>query len=358
MNDRNRTNNLDFLRLAMAVLVIFSHSFPLATGRQLFNVPDHVSLGKLAVAVFFAISGYLIAMSWDRSDGLIDFMRRRVLRIYPGFVVAFILSTWLVAPLVSLDRASYFAPHEARLRVLGGLLLHQVKGATAFRDNPYPLTVNGSLWTIAYEFWCYLGIVMLGMAGLLRRRWVVLGTFVLAWGADLASTRIGLPALHPEISFVFGSVAEWPRFLTWFLAGTTFYAFRDVIKFDGRLATAAAAALLATLLVRRGPVYVWPLAVPYLTFWFAFHPRIKLWHTTQKLGGDFSYGTYLYAFPIQQLLVMSFAAGHPLLVFALATPLTLAAAVLSWRLVERPFLRRKHAQPVEFLPARELVAAP
>jgi peptidoglycan/LPS O-acetylase OafA/YrhL len=135
------------------------------------------------------------------------------------------------------------------------------------------------------------------------------------------------------------------------------YAFRDTIKFDGRLAAVAAAALLATLLVRRGPVYVWPLAVPYLTFWFAFHPRIKLWQTTQRLGGDFSYGTYLYAFPIQQLLVMWFMAGHPVLLFALATPLTLVAAALSWRLVERPFLRRKQAQPVEFLPSRDLVAA-
>jgi hypothetical protein len=111
MQDRNRTNNFDFLRLAMAVLVIFSHSFPLATGRQVFNVPDHVSLGKLAVAVFFA-SGYLIAMSWDRSGGLIDFMWRRVLRIYPGFIVAFILSTWLIAPLVSLEPASYFMAQE------------------------------------------------------------------------------------------------------------------------------------------------------------------------------------------------------------------------------------------------------
>jgi peptidoglycan/LPS O-acetylase OafA/YrhL len=358
MNDRNRTNNLDFLRLAMAVLVIFSHSFPLATGRQLFNVPDHVSLGKLAVAVFFAISGYLIAMSWDRSDGLIDFMRRRVLRIYPGFIVAFVLSTWLVAPLVSLDPASYFTQQEVRLRILGGVLLHQVKGATAFTSNPYSLTVNGSLWTISYEFWCYLGIAMLGIAGLLRQRWMVLGAFVLAWATDLAFARIGSPALPPTISFVFGSAAEWPRFLTWFLGGTTLYAFRDTIKFDGRLAAVAAAALLATLLVRRGPVYVWPLAVPYLTFWFAFHPGIKLWQTTQRLGGDFSYGTYLYAFPIQQLLVMWFATGHPLLLFALATPLTLAAAVLSWRWVERPFLRRKQAQYIEVLPSCEVAAVP
>ncbi|MDB5319381.1 MAG: acyltransferase 3 [Phycisphaerales bacterium] len=342
----------------MAVLVIFSHSFPLATGLQLFNVPDHVSLGKLAVAVFFAISGYLIAMSWDRAGGPLDYMRRRVFRIYPGFIVAFILSTWLLAPLVSLDPASYFTPHDVRLRALGALLLHHVKGTTAFLSNPCPQTVNGSLWTISYEFWCYLGIALLGMAGLLRRRWVVLAAFVLAWATDFASTRIVLPTLHPAITFVFGSPAEWPRFLTWFLGGTTLYAFRATIKFDGRLAAVAGAALLATLIFRHGPVYVWPLAVPYLTFWFAFHPRINLWHVTRQLGGDYSYGMYLYAWPIQQLLAMKFAAGHPLLLFALATPLTFAAAVLSWRFVERPFLRRKQAQPVELLPPRDLVAAP
>jgi len=154
---------------------------------------------------------------------------------------------------------------------------------------------------------------------------------------------------------------SWDRaggvFLTWFLGGTTLYAFRDTIKFDGRVAAVGAAALLATLMVRRGPVYVWPLAVPYLTFWFAFHPRIKLWRTTQRLGGDYSYGMYLYAFPIQQLLVLWFAAGRPLVLFGLATPLTFAAAVLSWRLVERPFLRRKHPQVIQLPPPRELAAA-
>jgi peptidoglycan/LPS O-acetylase OafA/YrhL len=352
-----RDNNFDFLRLSMAVLVIFSHSFLVATGRQLGGMPDAVSLGTLAVAVFFAVSGYLIAQSWERSRSPLDYARRRVFRIYPGFLVAFALSVIVFARLGTVGAVPPFTPADARHWAVRTVLLHDVPVHTAFVANPMPGMVNGSLWTIRYEFWCYVGIAVIGMAGLLSRTPVLI-LFLLGYAADAAVQSGFHPSWPARLDLVIGNPSLWPRFLAWFLGGTLAYQFRDRFRYRDSVAVAGLLAVLATMLAGGGSTYVWPIAVPYLAFWFAFHPKLNLHRTVERLGGDYSYGTYLYAFPIQQLLVMKGCIGHPIVVFLLATPLTLVVAFLSWRLVERPFLKRKVARKPESAPSSDLVAAP
>jgi peptidoglycan/LPS O-acetylase OafA/YrhL len=328
-------NNFDFLRLAMAVLIIFSHSFPLATGRQLGNVPDLGALGTFALAVFFSVSGYLIAMSWDRSRGLIDFLRRRVLRIFPGFLVAFFITSWLIAPFV-VPRAPELFHAKKILESLGNAAaLNAPNQSDAFASNPYPGALNVSLWSIHYEFGCYLLIAALGVLGALRVRWLVVGLLLASWTADVLIHR-GL--VHTGLV---GAAQSWPRFLTWFLAGSCLYCWRDAVRYVWPLAGIALAALVSTLVTGRGSVLVWPLAVPYFAFWFAFHPRINLHRTVEVLGGDYSYGTYLYAFVIQQMIVMRFVGMPPLPLFLMAAPLSILAGSVSWICVERHFMRLK-----------------
>jgi peptidoglycan/LPS O-acetylase OafA/YrhL len=341
-------NNFDFVRLAMAVLVIFSHSFPLATGRQLGELPDDASLGRLALAVFFTVSGYLIAMSWDRSSGVTDFLCRRVLRIYPGFLVAFFISSYLIAPFVTAHAADLFRPRKLAASVVYAAALHDPKQVEAFASNPYPRILNGSLWTIHYEFGCYLLIALLGALGLLRRRPVV-GLLLMTWSADVLIHRgllqIGLVEqslqTHKPVGVLIGELAWWPRFLSWFLAGSCFYCWRDFVRYIPGLTLTAMAGLAATLIGGHGWIFVWPFAVPYVTFWFAFHPRLNLHRTVEVLGGDYSYGTYLYAFVIQQLIVMRVPGIQPLMLFLLAAPLSVLAGLASWFCVERHFMRLK-----------------
>jgi len=343
IDESMKGNNFDFLRLTLAVLVIFSHSFPLGAGSEIhepLRVLTHgqMTLGAFAVDLFFVMSGFLIAGSAERSRTLGSFLRKRVSRIYPGFVVSALLMALVVLPLASGTFAEASWPARLVNFVLQTLRLQEFHVSGAFVHNPYPGVLNGSVWSIQYEFWCYLGVAMMAAVGLLRRRGWVLACFVASVAISVAFQAQGWIFGGKLAGRILGSPQLWARLLPFYLAGVVFYLFRDRIKLHVWGASLALAALLVASWVHVGWTAVFPFAGAYLVFYVAF----ARWIPLQRVGrfGDFSYGTYLYAFPIEQLLVMAF--GHavaPWLLFALATPLTLLAAVVSWYAVERWFLR-------------------
>ena len=350
-----RGNNFDFMRLALAILVIYSHAFPLGTGSEAAEplkllTHGQVTGGALAVDSFFVMSGFLIAASAQRSSSVWGFLRKRVSRIYPAFVVSALLSAVVMVPLAS----ARFGPGGPVANLAGFVLqtlrLTEFHYAGAFAGNPYPGVINGSIWSIPYEFWCYLGVAALMVTGLLRSRAAVLTLFAAAWGVSLRS-QIGHWHYGGKLlGVVLGSPQFWARLLPLYLAGVVFYEFRGRIPLSGKLALGAAGALFAGCWFSFGWTLFFPFAGTYLLFWFAFTPAVRL-HGFGRFG-DFSYGTYLYAFPIEQLIVQ--AAGHALrpgLLFLYATPLTLLAAVASWYGVERRFLRpaRWKETPVQVL---------
>ena len=104
-----KENNLDFIRFSLALLVLFCHCFVMYYGTEdtveplIIATHKQLSLGSLAVNYFFVISGFLIFQSWDKSHNFIDFLKKRILRIFPGFIVASILCLVLFAPLGTAD---------------------------------------------------------------------------------------------------------------------------------------------------------------------------------------------------------------------------------------------------------------
>jgi peptidoglycan/LPS O-acetylase OafA/YrhL len=231
---------------------------------------------------------------------------------------------------------------------LGDFLLHTLRltefsHTGAFARNLYPGIVNGSTWSISYEFWCYVGVAGLLAAGLLKRRWWMLTIFTVAWLTGIAFRIEGWVLGGKALGAIVGPPQMWARMLPLYLAGVVFYLFRERIPLNGRLAGVCAALLLGGCGLQFGWALLFPWAGAYLLFWFAFTPAVR----PHRFGryGDFSYGTYLYAFPIEQLLMQQFGqAVAPAVLFACAAPLTLMAAVASWYGVERHFLaavRRK-----------------
>jgi peptidoglycan/LPS O-acetylase OafA/YrhL len=340
---KQRSNNFDFLRLALAVLVIYSHSFPLGTGSELIEpvrrfTHGQMTGGAVAVDLFFVMSGFLITASAERSRNSLSFMRKRVARIYPAFCVAGLLSLAIVMPL-----AGATFEHAGRLARAGDFLLQTLRlrefsYTSAFSDNPYPGSINGSAWSIQYEFWCYVGVALLASSGMLRRRWFVLCLFVASILVSFCFEVNGWIFGGKFLGVLFGSPQLWARLLPLYLAGVAFYLFRELIP---KLSWIAAAGVLALLVAARLPfgcAALFPIAGTYLIFYLAYASWIRL----ERFGrfGDFSYGTYLYAFPVQQLLMRTF--GHPVspwVLFLCATPLTLLLAVASWYGVERRFLQ-------------------
>ena len=339
----SRENNFDLLRLGLAVLVLFSHSFPLATGTEIAEpvlrlTHGQMTGGAVAVDLFFVMSGFLIAASAKRSAGVTSFLRKRVARIYPAFCMAALLTAFVVLPLGSGRLSEASAAARAGDFLLQTVRLREFHYASVFAGNPYPGVINGSTWSIQYEFWCYLGVALLAATALLRRRWAVLALFAAAMVVSVCFAVKGWILGGKVLGLILGPPQIWARLLPLYLAGVCFYLFRRWIPKRGWIALLCVGALGVGCWPRYGLVAAFPLAGTYLVFYLAYAPWLRLYHFGRF--GDFSYGTYLYAFPVQQMVMRGF--GHPVapvLLFACATPLTLLLAVASWYGVERRFLQ-------------------
>ena len=324
-----RHNSLNALRLVLATAVIVSHSWPLGGFGQ-DPSPARQSLGHWAVVGFFAVSGYLIAASRSRST-VRSFLAARLLRIYPGFLVCLLLVAFVAAPLsTTLGPAlahGHWTPSGGASYVAHNFVLKIEKDGVAgtLPKVPYGPAWDGSLWTLFYEFVCYL---MVGALLSLPRRWhgpVVAAAFVVtAIGAQLTVTKTGTAADFLSLAPVF-------------LAGSLLYLYRDKVPVGWPYG------VVALLLL---PVIGWlnvvssigaPVVV-YACFWLGVVLPF------QKVGkrNDISYGMYIYAFPVQQLLAQAGVYKHGVGVFVvLSVLLTLPMATASWFAVERPALNLK-----------------
>ena len=345
----NRLGNFDTLRLVFAILVIFSHSFALGLGsfdrEPLFRATrKQFTLGNIGVLAFFVISGFLITQSWIRHASPVDYLQRRVARIYPAFIMAALISAFIVVPIAA-DRSTFHSVSPVDF-LLQTLTLQSFHYPPSFTQNAWPNALNGSLWSVRSEFWCYIGIMFLGMAQVFRRRWIVGG---LLGSYRMASLRVdrGWPRGRRCFESILGNALDWANVLPFFLAGSVFHLFGGPALLIRPLLVVASIMMIASNFIPFAYVIVLPLCGSYLLFGLAYLPLLH----PLNLGrfGDFSYGTYLYAYPVQQLIV-KFADGSmaPVRLFLLAALASLILGVLSWFVVERRFLQRsavlKHEQ--------------
>lgn len=335
-----KENNFNFLRLVFATLVILGHSFELKDGDRhrelLYRVFGVGSLGGFAVSGFFALSGYLIVKSWMRDPSSRDFFVKRVLRIYPGFLVASIVSIFVVGPLGA-DVHQYFAHLSMRSVAGNSVFLMSPVVPAVFQGQPHP-ELNGSMWTIAYEFRCYLLVALLGVCMVLRRIWPWL---LLTGGVLLAATlplTVALPTFKPARLLLGNPTMMFPL-LACFSAGGCYYLLRDRVTFDKRWAVGALGLMIAGMFNERTLPVALSVFGSYALFTFAFIPipALKRFQTTS----DISYGVYLYAWPVQKLLLWYLPDLNPWTLFFLATGGAYSAGYVSWHLVERRFLRMK-----------------
>lgn len=324
-----RHNNFNLLRLILALLVILSHSPELIDGNRhreiLTQLFGSISFGELAVDLFFLLSGYLIMQSWDREPAAIPFIRKRVLRIYPGFLVASIVCAAIVGPLGS-TAPDYLAEFDLVAFLLNAVLLQVPAVPEVFAGQPYPL-VNGALWTISREFACYLLVLALGTLGILRRRhaWLAL---------TLAAT-----AAFSILKIKNAEVPDVLRLLVFFLSGASFYLYRDSIPINGRYAAVLSVPLLTGLCSWRGAELALATCGAYVVLYLA-QRRIKVVSGFNLLP-DMSYGIYLYGWPVQKLLVWYIPAISPWSLFVVASLMAAVLGYLSWHLVEKPMLKLK-----------------
>lgn len=296
--------NFDLMRLIAAVLVVVSHVFPLS-GRPPFTILGVEDLGALGVSIFFVISGYLVSASYLRDPR--TYLVKRLLRIEPGLIASLVV-TVLVLGSVTTASASEYWPAAAMYVVRNALLYpatYQLPGV--FEAAPVAGVVNGVLWTLRLEFTFYLVLM------LIRARPALILTLLVACAAVFVVMSFTHPGWADERVTRIIFLAARNGML--FFAGAALQVYS--LKTPVWLGLGSAAAF----------PWLGPLVLPTAVLGLA---------RTGKLPADFSYGIYIYAFPIQQLLAVR---GELSLLTSLA--LVVPVAALSWFLVEKPALALK-----------------
>jgi peptidoglycan/LPS O-acetylase OafA/YrhL len=323
--ERAHTNSFDLLRLAAAALVVWSHQHALLGMPEPAVVALNASFGGVGVFIFFAISGYLNTLSIARHNSVQTFLVNRALRIYPA-LWACVLFTVALGLCVASDLHAYLGPRLMSFIVKNTTLLFGFEGGAAgvFEANPFPLALNGSLWTLQYEVKLYVVLAVLFAAS----RYSLFAPIVLfaAFVTTLALMHLGV--LQP-----YQGDQYWIQFSTPFLAGSAIASIEMLLGMPVAIGSLALTAAIVTivgnqLFARELLLTPFIIMVGRVPLPRRFQPRI-----------DVSYSTYLYAFPIQQTVVMytrDFWAA-----LAISTGVTLALATISALLIERPALRLK-----------------
>ncbi len=341
MSAGRRANNFDLLRLGAAALVVLHHSFTVTGGRDplnSFNAKD--TFGNVGVLIFFSISGYLVTQSWERTGRVVPFALKRALRLLPALVVSVVLVALVLGTIVTaLPARAYLGSYETYHYIIENSLLHTVYTLPGvFAHVPYANVVNASLWTIPIEAHAYVGVALLGVVGLWRRSWAWLLLAAVLLMVNSTTISAHLPLSHPLLSLLGGARTD-VRYLAAFCIGAALYAQRDRVALRWDIFSLGLVAYLISLLAN--PTLhesVAIVTIPYLTLVLAFRTGHRL--SLPKRLGDLSYGIYLYAFPVEQVMAQ-YITRTPSVVFAMAMPATAAVAFLSWHAIEAPALRLK-----------------
>ncbi|GAA5148600.1 acyltransferase [Microbacterium pseudoresistens] len=332
-----RRNSLNLFRLILAAIVLFAHSWYIA-GRGTGPLIHGENLGGWAVAGFFVLSGFLITRSRLRTSAG-DYLLHRVARIYPAFLVCLLVTAGLFGPIAALlehgTLAGYLSTPVTPFQYVWGNLGLAVSsydiGAT-LDTVPYPNAWNGSLWTLYYEFLCYLTVWVLGAWALFRRS--ILPAFILFALSVLVWANLGFLArfgLDPSFGLLF-------KLLPFFLGGACAYFIVD--RFGINRWIAIATIVIAVALIVLVPGWGGQVSAPFLTYGLLFLSTV-IPQPRWIAKNDISYGFYIYAWPVQQLMVLAGGLRWGMVVYIILTIVgTVILAAASWFLIERPSMQR------------------
>ncbi|MDB5597500.1 MAG: nodX [Hyphomicrobiales bacterium] len=343
-------SGFDFLRIALSLSILGTHSALIVLGNDgIFQSGVGRAFHSALVPMFFALSGFLITGSAMRLK-LRDFLLNRGMRILPALAMDIMISAMILGPLLtSASLHEYFTAYEFRAYFANvfGIIHYVLPGV--FEATPFPQTVNGSLWTVPFELGCYAIISTLIVSGSIKRTPLficVASTFMITvfWLRYTGFNPLDASGFAIFQAAAFKSAIHhftWPErslLYIYFVTGSLAYVLRHRIPMNSTCAAVAALTITA--------VYLFPdtlgddIALPalvYLTVAIGASdiPAIPLYS-----GGDYSYGIYLYGFPLQQSLVQIFPGRFtPMTHFMASIILVTAFAMASWHLFEKPILR-------------------
>jgi XapX domain-containing protein len=329
----------DLIRVVLAFGVIAWHCIPLTAGStEALNTARYWILVYALVPTFFAVSGFLVTGSAMRLP-LGQFAASRILRIVPALAVDTAVSVLIFGTLfTTLPVLAFLLHHDTQvywLNIVGEIHFH-LPGV--FEDHPNT-AVNGSLWTIRPELACYIMMGILIATGLVKRWPVVAAAAVILWAVSYLGQQVTMDYIGKY--FV---TSDHTKLVIFFLVGSLFFLLRYKIPASPLIAGAAVLFMIASAAFGTGKGlgtdrFYMLVACPLLTY-------LIIWLGLQKLPqlplfnrGDYSYGIYLYGYPMQQAVIQVTGVDQPWQVFVLTFVPVTVVAMMSWHFVEKPTLK-------------------
>lgn len=339
----SKENNFDFLRLLLASLVIVSHSYPLSgfgNYEILANFSEkQIDFGSLAVNCFFIISGYLILISLQRSRNIIDYSWKRLLRLFPA-LIALLIITMLFLPFIYKGTQEHIFQEESYWSYFfRNLSLYHIQFNISgiFETNPFRGMINGSLWTLCYEFTMYFILVPLFWVKNQKKLLIIIigSVFILSYILSL---------FFPNFYDYFFQIVKMKssnfyRLSSFFLAGSLMVFLNQKFLMKREVLLISLLVSLLTLYYG-GFTFLSPVVLPFLVIGFGLRSTKYISNLSHRIG-DLSYGIYIYGFLVQQTLMYLFELQtYSLMLFSLI--ITIILSYFSWHYIERVFLRYKN----------------
>ena len=372
-----RANSFGFLRLVLATSVVYSHVFPLSTlnGEDpLWRISGHqTDVGKMAVVGFFVLSGYMITSSGERL-GTGRYVWHRILRIFPGLWVNVLITALVVAPLLFIhlhgSTAGFWHSSEGPFEYIRGTSttaissgydISKVMATAMHRGLADNIGLDGALWSLRYELFCYVVVAILAAGGALRRAPKTVPLLALLLWSSMVINLMDAPTLRGfpsesstsiSVPVLGGLNTHYLVYLGFaFLLGASFRLFRHRFHINDVCGVLSAVLVLATFHWGAFAVIGYP-AFAYLLIWLGV--RLPSWLHWVGRKHDYSYGMYIYGFVVEQVLRILYHANTwgTYRYFATAAGITLVVAVLSWHLVESQAMKLKNwTPPTGWIPA-------
>lgn len=340
-----KTNNFDFLRFVLASFVLITHSYPLTGNEEcdvfckLFN--QQAQLSYIGVRCFFVISGYLIFQSILRSKSLKNYFWNRVLRIFPALIVVLILSA-LFCFFSYEGNTSYWENISTQTYVINNILIYKGQGYIdgVFTNNRYRPSINGSLWTIRYEF---TGYIFLMPFFLIKQRRFISIVIISAIYVVLLIMNLYFPNRGGNLNLIadlfnLGNNLFINLFCYFFAGSLLALTKIEDLPYKGVVLLIISILFFIVLLLDLFSTFQFIL-LPLITILFGSsnYTYINQWG---KKFGDLSYGIYIYSFPIQQMLEYFYKPSVLEMMF-ISTIITIIFSHLSWIYIEKNFLKLK-----------------
>lgn len=331
----HKGNSFDLIRHLAALTVIISHQHAFQNVYEE-SFRGFLSYAGVGVVVFFSISGFLVAQSFQRSNGFVDFMEKRIRRIFPGLIACSFVIVYLLAPFYYGDmKLAYLSSMDVFKNFLAMSAMMQIHIPLLFEGYKHIGPPNGSLWTLPIEFSCYL-IIALAMGLVKNWRSMAFMLFLMIAGS------IALSDQQKQAAF-YGVSTQWLiQFGTSFFLGALLSLTREAWD-NTKTKLFFVFFALFCLYMMKGMQEILVFGYVALTL-ITIVIGVSFKERLIKGRFDISYGLYIYAWPVQQIMANETHMNYWWSLFASIIVIT-ALATLSWHFVEKPFLRRSSAKP-------------